>query len=87
MRGVELQHCLVEERQEKIEAEPAAGGEEVPAVDGGEGLVEDDVAGDERVGCYFVLDEDEKEEENGAYGKGDDAKRSTPAVVAAVVET
>ena len=51
LRGVELQHCLIKERQEKIEAEPAAGGEEIPAVDGGEGLVEDDVARDEWVGC------------------------------------
>lgn len=74
MRGVELQHRLIKERQEKIEAEPAAGGEEVPAVDGGEGLVEDDVARDEWVGCYFILDENEKQEENGAYGKGDDTK-------------
>ena len=87
VRGVELQDRLIEEGQEEEEAEPAAGGEEVPAVNGGEGLVEDDAARDEGVGRHGVFDEDEEGEQDRAEGKGDDASRSAPAVVAAKLET
>ena len=86
VRGVELQDRLVEEGQEEEEAEPAAGGEEVPSVDGGEGLVEDDAARDEGVGRHGIFDENEEGEQDGAQGEGDDASRSAPTVVAAELE-
>lgn len=68
MRGIELQYRLLEERQEKKEAKPTAGGKEVPTVDGEEGLVEDYVTRHERVRCHFVFDKDEKHEEDRAQG-------------------